>query len=56
MAALVHDSAKLGQHRVAEALAVRLDEQVARARQHHAEAAGAFVRMEKQAADLARSL
>ena len=56
VAGLVHHAAKLGQHAVAEARAMQLDEQIAAAREQRAEAAGAHLGMEEQAADLATSL
>ena len=54
-AAFVDDAAQFGQHAVGKARAVHRDEQVAAARQQHAEPARAFAGMEEQAADLARS-
>ena len=52
MAGFVHHSAKLGQHPVAEARPVLLDEQIAAAREQRAPAPGADRRMEEQPADL----
>src|SRR6478752_2550669 len=55
MAAFVHYSAQLGEDGVAEARAVPLDEQIARSCEQHSEPTGAFLRMQEQAADFARS-
>ena len=52
-AALVDDAAQFGQHAVAEAGAVLLDEQVAAAGEQHARPAGALAGVEEQAADFA---
>src|SRR4051794_24435206 len=54
MSGRVHDPAQLGQHPAAEPRPVLLDEQIARAGEEHAKAAGALVRVEEQPADLAR--
>ena len=54
--ALVDHAAKLRQHLVGEALAMELDEQIAAARQQHAEAARPLGRMEEQAAHFRASL
>ena len=56
VAGFVHHPAKLGQRAVAEAAAVLLHEQIAAAREQRAPAAGALVRVEEQAADLATIL
>jgi hypothetical protein len=49
---LVHDSAKLGDHALGEALPVELDEEIAASRQQHPEPAGALAGMEEEAAHL----
>ena len=55
-AGLVDDAAQFREHLVGEARAVEPDEQIAAAREQHAEAAGALVGVEEQAAHLRASL
>ncbi len=55
-AGLVDDAAQLGQHLVGEAVAVPPDEQIAAAREQHAEPARALGRVEEQAADFRAAL
>ena len=53
---LVDDAAQFGNAAVGKARAVRGDEQVAAARDQHAQPAGALARMEEQPADFGRAL
>ena len=55
VAGIVDDPAQLGQNAVGKARAVQADEQIAAAREQHAEAPGTLVRVEEQPADLART-
>ena len=55
-AGLVDHAAQLGEHPLGEAGAMQLDEQIAAAREQHAQPAGALGRVEEQAADLRAAL
>src|SRR5215204_1267119 len=55
VARLVHHSAKLGQHHIAETWAMLFDKQIAGSGEQHAKAACPLLRMKEQPADFARS-